>query len=49
MVDKPLRELPAIADDAHPVALVPIGFPDANFGPTKRKPVEDVICLNSWG
>jgi nitroreductase len=49
MVDKPLRELLAIPQDAHPVALIPIGFPDANFGPTKRKPIEDVIRFNSWG
>ena len=49
MVAKPLRELLAIPDDAHPVAFIPIGYPNANFGPTKRKPVEDVIRFNSWG
>ena len=39
-------KLPA---DTVPVALIPLGYPDANFGPVKRKPVEDVTHWESWG
>jgi nitroreductase len=48
MIEEPLRKTLAIPDDAYPVAFIPIGFPDANFGPTKRKPLADVIRFNSW-
>ena len=48
MIDRPLRETLGIPDDAVPAALIPIGFPDANFGPTRRKPVADVLRFNAW-
>ena len=40
-----ILELPA---DATPVALIPIGFPDANFGPTTRKDVAEILRWNRW-
>jgi nitroreductase len=48
LVNNPLREACAIPDDAFPVALIPIGYPDANFGPTKRKGLDEILRWNSW-
>ena len=39
-------ELPA---DTIPVALLPMGYPAANFGPVNRKPVEQVTHWETWG
>lgn len=48
LINDPLREACNIPDDAYPAALIPIGYPDANFGPTTRKPVEEIIMWNEW-
>jgi len=48
MIEPNLREMLSLPDDAHPVALIPIGFAGANFGPTKRKGVDEVLRWNSW-
>ena len=48
MIEPNLREILSLPDDAHPVALIPIGFAGANFGPTKRKGVDEVLRWNSW-
>lgn len=48
LINDALREACAIPDDAYPAALIPIGYPDANFGPTTRKPVDEIIKFNSW-
>ena len=48
MLDANLRELLSIPDDATPVALIPIGYPDANFGPTTRKGLDEILRWNSW-
>jgi nitroreductase len=47
-IEPTLRELLAIPDDVKPVALIPMGYPDANFGPTRRKPVEEVVHWGRW-
>ena len=47
-VDGVLRERCAIPAEATPVALIPMGFPDANFGPTNRKPVDEVTNWERW-
>ena len=44
-----LRERCNLPDDATPVALIPMGYPDAKFGPTTRKPVETVTHWEQWG
>ena len=44
-----LRALLGLPPDATPAALIPLGFPDANFGPTRRKPVESVVHWEEWG
>jgi nitroreductase len=43
-----LKEILALPDDVHPVAMIPIGYPDANFGPTTRKPVAEILHWNRW-
>ena len=43
-----LREQCNLPDDATPVALIPMGYPDAKFGPTTRKPVETVTHWEQW-
>lgn len=29
-------------------ALIPIGWPEGNFGPVRRRPVEDILHWNRW-
>ena len=48
-IEPQLRELLKLPENALPVALIPLGFPDANFGPTRRKPVEEVTYWDEWG
>ena len=47
-VDDVLRERCGIPAEATPVAIIPMGFPDANFGPTNRKPVDKVTNWERW-
>ena len=48
MLDADLRNLLGIPDDAYPVALIPVGYPDANFGPTTRKGLDEILRWNGW-
>ncbi len=48
MIEPDLRKALELPADAWPVALIPIGYPDANFGPTTRKPVEEILRWNTW-
>lgn len=48
MIDGDLRSILKLPKDAVPVALIPMGYPDANFGPTTRKPVEEILHWNGW-
>jgi nitroreductase len=44
-----VNEWLALPEDTVPVALLPMGYPEANFGPVKRKPVEEVTHWETWG
>jgi nitroreductase len=44
-----LRALLNIPEDAFPVALIPLGFPEGKFGPTRRRPPEEVTHWDGWG
>jgi nitroreductase len=44
-----LKDWLAIPENATPVALIPMGYPAANFGPVRRKPVEEVTHWETWG
>jgi nitroreductase len=48
MIEPDLRKTLELPSDAHPVALIPVGFPDANFGPTTRKSVDEILRWNAW-
>lgn len=48
MLDAQLRDTLHLPGDAYPVALIPIGYPDANFGPTTRKGLDEILRWNSW-
>ena len=38
-----------IPEDVDTFALVPLGYPRDRFGPLRRKPVEEVSFLDTWG
>jgi nitroreductase len=48
MIDQ-LREWLSIPPEVTPVALIPLGWPQANFGPVTRQPVETVAHWDRWG
>lgn len=48
MIEPQLRDMLSLPEDAHPVAFIPIGYPDANFGPTTRKSLDEVLRWNAW-
>lgn len=48
MIDPALRRILSLPADAFPVALIPIGYPAANFGPTRRKDVQEILKWNTW-
>jgi F420 biosynthesis protein FbiB-like protein len=44
-----IRKEYGLPDEALPVAVIPVGWPNGqNFGPTTRKPVEEVTYWDSW-
>ena len=42
---KEVVELPA---GIEPLCLIPIGYPTGNFGPTSRRPVEEILRWDTW-
>jgi nitroreductase len=48
LIRDPLHEILGIPEDAYPVAVIPVGYPDANFGPTRRKGVSEILRWNGW-
>jgi F420 biosynthesis protein FbiB-like protein len=49
-IEDVLRAEFGLPDDAKPVAVIPVGYPDGQrFGPTTRKPVEGVTFWDHWG
>jgi nitroreductase len=49
MFEEPIAKLLDLPDDAETMALLPIGWPDANFGPVKRVPVAEVSSRDRFG
>jgi nitroreductase len=48
-IEDTLRSEFNLPDDAKPVAVIPLGYPDGQtFGPTTRKPVESVTFYDGW-
>jgi nitroreductase len=47
--EQDIRTLLEIPPTIHLAALIPMGYPQRDFRPVKRKPVEEVAFLNRWG
>ena len=49
--DKEVKDLLGIPADVDVAALIPLGYPAAEnaFGPTSRRPVEELAFLDAWG
>ena len=43
-----IRETLNIPDDVHIGCLIPVGWPDANFGPLKRVGYDKVVHMDGW-
>jgi nitroreductase len=46
--DAVIRDTLGIPDHIRIAATIPIGYPDANFGPVVRRPVADFVHRNRW-
>lgn len=44
-----VKKLLGLPEDVETVALIPIGHPRGRYGPTTRRPVEDVTHYERWG
>lgn len=49
MYEEPIAKLLELPDDAETMALIPIGWPNAKFGPVKRVPVSEVSSRDRFG
>ena len=38
-----------IPDEIETCALVPLGYPRDNFGPLRRRPIDEITFADSWG
>jgi nitroreductase len=43
-----IREVLSIPDDVHIGCMIPLGWPDAEFGPVNRYPYEQVVHRDQW-
>jgi nitroreductase len=48
-IERELRELLDIPDEAALSACITLGVPEGNHGPVKRKPLTDVVFDDAWG
>jgi nitroreductase len=44
-----VKELLGVPEDIETMALIPIGWPQGNFGMGPRRPVEEVTYWDAWG
>ncbi len=47
--EEELKQKLGIPENMEVSALLPLGFPEGKFGPTSRRPVEEVIHWDRWG
>ena len=47
--EQDVKDLLGIPANVEAVALIPVGHPIGRYGPTKRRPVEDVVNYDRWG
>ncbi|MEO8696944.1 MAG: nitroreductase family protein [Acidimicrobiales bacterium] len=43
-----LRELVGVPDGWVIAALLPVGYPKGAHGPVRRRPVEEMVCIDHW-
>ena len=43
-----MKELLGIPETVETVALIPVGYPVGKYGPTTRRPVEEILHLERW-
>lgn len=43
-----VREVLGLPQQIKIAAMIPLGWPDAKFGPVKRRPLEDFVHRNGW-
>ena len=48
VVDQRARELFGLPDNAQIVYALPLGYPKGSFGPTSRRPQEEVVSYDRW-
>ncbi|WP_326680417.1 nitroreductase family protein [Streptomyces sp. NBC_01237] len=48
MLEREWKEALGIPEDMRTFAAVPVGWPQGNFGPVRRRQVADVIHRNGW-
>jgi nitroreductase len=44
-----VRAVLGLPEDASAHALMPIGYPQGNFGPLSRRPVQEATYADRWG
>ena len=44
-----IREHFGLPEDVQIGATIPVGYPEGNFGPVRRKPIEEVTHWQRWG
>jgi F420 biosynthesis protein FbiB-like protein len=49
MYEEPIAHLLGLPENAETMALIPVGWPNAKFGPVKRVPVAEVTSRNRFG
>jgi len=47
--EKEVEEILGLPEGYHPYAIIPVGWPMGNFGPTRRAPLAEVVYLDKWG
>jgi len=43
-----LREILALPEDVHMGTVIPLGYPERDFGPVTRRPVAEVVHYDRW-
>ncbi len=49
MYESEVKELLGMPESAETVALIPVGYPVGKYGPTTRRPIEEVMYVERWG
>lgn len=44
-----IRRILSLPDNAIPVAIIAVGYPDESPAPKQRKPLEEIVFLNKYG